>query len=415
MRRNLLRSLLEETPIVVTGMGAVTAAGASVEALWESVMAARVPAAFRSYTFGGRVEEVAVCGVEGPGDVPLFYPKVQRMDRSVQLAMVAVGEALGKAGLAESRKGLEVGVVMGSSRGPLEAVAAGLQSMEWERVPPTLAVNSSPSSAVGALAAGLGLQGPGMVVSAACASSAHAVGLAAEQLLLGKTDVMLALGSEALILPGVVQQFRAAGLLGSHEDPRLTCRPFDVTRNGLCLGEGAGCLVLETEESARRRGAAILGYLAGWGFCMGRGGRAGVEEDGGDLLEVVEEALGVAGVGAGAVDLIHLHGTGTRLNDKAEAGMVGRLLGRRAGEVPCLATKPVTGHCFGATPVLESILTLEALRRGRVPGRINCADQDLECGVHLAPSGGLQWKMRYGLLESLGFWGFRASLLFRRA
>ncbi|MGA1236211.1 MAG: beta-ketoacyl-[acyl-carrier-protein] synthase family protein [Limisphaerales bacterium] len=415
MRRNLLRSLLEETPIVVTGMGAVTAAGVSVDALWESVMAARVPAVSRSYSFGGGANEVAVCVVEGPLDVPLFYPKVQRMDRSVQFAMTAVGEALERAGLAESRKGLEVGVVMGSSRGPLESVTAGLQSVGQKRVVPTLAVNSSPSSSVGALAAGLGLQGPGMVVSAACASSAHAVGLAAEQLLLGKADVMLAAGSEALILPGVIQQFRAAGLLGSHPDPCLTCRPFDVSRNGLCLGEGAGCLVLETEESARRRGVAILGYLAGWGFSMGRGGRAGVVEDGVDLLGVVEEALGVAGVGAGAVDLMHLHGTGTRLNDRAEAGMVGRLFGKRIGEVPCMATKPVTGHCFGATPVLESIVTLEALRRGWVPGRINCMEQDPECGVCLVPSGGIRRTMRYGLLESLGFWGFRSSLLFCRA
>ena len=194
--------------------------------------------------------------------------------------------------------------------------------------------------------------------------------------------------------------------------PREPAGRFDVTRNGLCLGEGSGFLVLESAESARRRGAVVLARLSGWATGIDDSGRAGVDKTGAFLVEIATEALAVAGFDAGRIDAVNVHGTGTRLNDSAEARGFSALLGDRVAVVPCTSTKPVTGHCLGATGALEAAICVESLRASVVPPTANCLELDPECRLQMQRGMPRPMPLRHILSNSLGFWGYHAALIF---
>jgi 3-oxoacyl-(acyl-carrier-protein) synthase len=336
------------------------------------------------------------------------------MDRSVQLAWVAAKQACAAAGLDPSNDPAGTGLFLGSSRGPVGKVQEGFLRVEDRRYPPSLSADCTMASLSGALAQALDLHGPCSTLSATCASAAFAIGFAAEQILLGKANAMLAGGTEAPLVPALLAQLDAAGVLGSHADPARTCRPFDVTRNGLCLGEGSAFLVLESAATAARRGAVALARLSGWGTWLDTSGRAGASAAGTGLVIAATQALGLAGLTPDAVDYINAHGTGTRMNDAAEAKGVRTLLGDRATLVPCTSTKPVTGHCLGATPAIEAVLCLEALRHQTVPPTLNCAQPDPDCAVNAQPTHARPASLTHVLSNSLGFWGYHAALIFSR-
>jgi 3-oxoacyl-[acyl-carrier-protein] synthase II len=260
----------------------------------------------------------------------------------------------------------------------------------------------------------MGFQGPAATVAATCASAAFAIGIAAEQILLGKADCMLAGGAESPFEPVVLAQLHGAGVLASHSDARLACRPFSATRTGIVPGEGSGFLCLESAASAARRGARPLAFLSGWAYSLSDSGRTGVQEDGVDAAHAMREAMERGGIEVADVDYINAHGTGTRINDPAEARAIVSLFGSRATSVPCSSTKPVTGHCLGATPALEAILCVEALRRQIVLPTANCPDQDPGCPVNAETRGARPATLRTALSNSLGFWGYRAALVFAR-
>jgi 3-oxoacyl-[acyl-carrier-protein] synthase II len=355
---------------------------------------------------------VAVCEAAAPESAGVDLHPVRRMDRSAQLGWIAAVQALRMAGLDRGRDGREIGVLAGSSRGPLGRLAEGWARVGVRRYPPSLSADCTFASLTGVIAQACGLGGPSATVSATCASAAFALGFAAEQLLLGKAAAMLAGGAEAPLTPLVVAQLDAAGVLGSHPDPAQTCRPFDATRNGLVLGEGAAFLVLEPAAAAARRGAVPLARLAGWGLGIADAGRAGVGDEGEGLARAAGAALALAGLAPAALDHVNAHGTGTRLNDAAEARAMRRVLGGRAAVVPCTSTKPVTGHCLGATPALEAVIAVEALRRQVVPPTANCRQPDPECPVNPQPLCAQPTRLRHVLSSSLGFWGYHAALIF---
>lgn len=415
MNFGTLPSLLRQTPLVVTGYGAVSAAGSSPGSLWRAAAAGVSPAQWREFPLDGARRAVAVCGAP-PLDPasPVLHP-VRRMDRSAQLGWLAARQALDMAGLAENAAGLEIGVIAGSSRGPVARLAEGFARVGTRRYPPSLSADCTFASLTGVIAHAAGLSGVSATVSATCASGAFAIALAAEQLLLGKADVMLAGGAEAPLAPLVVAQLDAAGVLGSHADPARTCRPFDVTRDGLCLGEGGAFLVLETAASAAERGAAVLAVLSGWGAGVAEAGRTGVNADGRGLAATARRALALAGLAPDAVDYVNAHGTGTRLNDAAEARAMREIFGERAAVLPCSSTKPVTGHCLGATPALEAVIAVEALRHQVIPPTANCRQPDPECPINPQPLSARSARLRQVMSNSLGFWGYHASLIFSSA
>lgn len=414
MNQRLPARLLADTPVVVTGYGVATAAGNSVAELWQKALYGPSPAVLREYEIRGRLREFAVCAA--PEYEP-SHPRVnrfRRMDRSLQLAWVAATHARAMAGLDLANRAAQVGLALGSSRGPVGTAQEGFARVGSRRYPPRLATDSTLAAVCGALGQALGLHGPCLSISATCASAAFAIGLAAEQILLGKAHAMLAGGAEAPLSSTLLAQFDATGVLGSHDDPARTCRPFDITRNGLCLGEGSAFLLLESAVSAARRGAVPLARLSGWAMRLDHSGRAGINPAGSGCLAAAQQALELAGLSAEALDYINAHGNGTQLSDAAEARGLSQLLGSRSTIVPCTSTKPVTGHCLGATPAIEAVLCLESIRHQTVPPTLNCTELDPDCPIDPQPSGPRHIPLSHVLSNSLGFWGHHAALIFSR-
>jgi 3-oxoacyl-(acyl-carrier-protein) synthase len=414
MSVSILSGLLRDNPIVVTGMGGYTAAGNSVAALWAAASAGQSPAAWREFAFGTEHSCFAVCSApELDVSRPELHP-VRKMDRCVQMAWLAASQAWSHARLETAYPPERVGVMVGSSRGPLGKCAESFDLAGQKKFPPSLSANSTFACIGGALAQAFKLKGPSATISATCASAAHAIGLAAEQILLGKADAMIVGGTEAPLHFTVLAQLQAAGVLGFHKDARRTCRPFDVSRNGLALGEGSAFLILESAHAAAARHTMAYAKLAGWAFCLDDFGRAGVHKDGSGLLQVMQQTLQSSGLDAGEIDYINAHGTGTKLNDLAEACAIKKLFGDRASVVPCRSTKPVTGHCLGATPAIEAVLCIEALRRQQIPPTANCFEPDPLCPVNVQSLSAQSAKLTNVMSNSLGFWGYHASLIFSK-
>jgi 3-oxoacyl-[acyl-carrier-protein] synthase II len=338
---------------------------------------------------------------------------VRKADRCVQLAWLAADQAWRQAALAEIYPPARLGVMVGSSRGPADKRVENRLAGR-HKYPPSLSANTTFAVLSGALAQTFKLKGPGATVSATCASAAFVIGLAAEQILLGKADAMLVGGAETPLQPAVLAQLQSAGVLAEHAEAAHACRPFDRARNGLVPGEGGAFLILESAAGAAKRGAAVLAHLAGWSLSLEDSGRTGVDEAGAGLVRVMAEALQLAGLDAENIDYINAHGTGTRLNDAAEARAIGQLFGARAAVVPCSSTKPVTGHCLGATPALEAIICLEAMRHGMIPPTANCQQPDPACAIHMQPLIAKPAAIATVMSNSLGFWGYQASLIFQK-
>jgi 3-oxoacyl-(acyl-carrier-protein) synthase len=415
MNPSILINLLRDNPIVVTGMGCFSAAGCSVTELWETTVAGRSTAAWREFEMSDRRFRFAVCSapkldVSHPG----LHP-VRKMDRSAQMALLAAGQAWEHAGLAGAYPPEQIGIIAGSSRGPLGKIYESYNSIGRTKHSPSLSASCTFGSLGGMLAQTFKLRGPGATVSATCASAAFAIGFAAEQILFGKADAMLAGGAEAPLQPDLLAQLHASGVLGFHDEARLTCRPFDSTRNGLVPGEGGAFLVLESARAAARRGVRPLAQLAGWAMNLDNSGRVDVKEDGSGLIEIMRQALQMAELGPEQIDYVNAHGSGTILNDLAEARAIGKTFGDRAAIVPCSSTKPVTGHCLGATPAQEAVISIEALRHQMIPPTANCQEPDPHCSINAQPLTARPAQISTVMSNSLGFWGYHASLIFKKS
>jgi 3-oxoacyl-[acyl-carrier-protein] synthase II len=414
MSATLLAKLLRDNPIVITGAGSFCAAGDCVDALWRAVIAGKSLARWQEYGQEDPRERFAVCSAPDPD---VSHPEVhwvRKTDRCVQMAWLAANQAWNQAKLTGAYPSERVGVIVGSSRGPFNKRNEAQVPHGRRRYLPSLSANGTFASISGALAQSFKLKGPGTTISATCASSAFAIGLAAEQILLGKVDAMLAGGTESPLQHAILAQLQAAGVMASHEDASMACRPFDAGRNGLILGEGSGFLILESAHSAQARGAKPLARLAGWNISLDNSGRTGVDEGGAGLLQVMEQALELADYAPEQIDYINAHGTGTKMNDETEALAVTKLFGARAAVVPCSSTKPITGHCLGATSALEAVICLEALQRQMVPPTANCVQQDPLCNINVQPLTPATAKISTAMSNSLGFWGYHASLIFAK-
>jgi 3-oxoacyl-(acyl-carrier-protein) synthase len=411
MNPPLLASLLRDNPIVVTGMGAYSAAGDSVAALWRAAMAGRGLAEWREFTIAGQPQRFAVCSAPPIDSSAPALHAARKADRCAQMALHAASQALDHAALNGAYAPHRLGVAIGSSRGPLGKMEESFERLHRGVVLPTLSAQSSLGSLSGTLAQCFNLQGPGAVISATCASAAFAIGFVAEQILLGKADAMLVGGAEAPLHAVVVAQLQASGVLGSHEDAAKTCRPFHATRNGMVLGEGGAFLVLE--RLGARPDAKPLAHLAGWSMTTESSGRTGMREDGSSVVRSMQQALELAQMSPREIAYVHAHGSGTVLNDFAESAALARVFGERG--VPCSSTKPITGHCLGATPALGAVICIETLRHQKLPPAVNCAQPDPRCPVQLVTPETRPRPFTSVLSNSIGFWGYHASLVFSAA
>jgi len=409
----LLSDLLRQKSIAVTGMGAFSCAGDSVESLWREALAGRGLAAWRKLGDGKEPSPFAVCSAPWVDTSRPELRGVRKLDRSAQMAWLAAQQAMKQARLENVYAPERIGIMIGSSRGPL---GKWLESRPKGsgKIAPSLASDSTFGSLAGALAQAFKIRGPGATISATCASGAFAIAMGAEQILVGKADAMLVGGTEAPLHPELLEQLQATGIIGFHEEASQSCRPFDITRNGTALGEGSGFLILESATAAAARGVKALACLAGWATKLQDSGRTGIKPEGTALLETMKQALEAANLRERDISYINAHGTGTKLNDDAEAQAVKALFQNGARDVPCSSTKPITGHCLGATPALEAILSIEALRHQMIPPTANCRSQDPLCSVNVQALIARPAEISAVMSNSLGFWGYHASLIFTK-
>jgi 3-oxoacyl-[acyl-carrier-protein] synthase II len=410
--------------VLITGIGPVCAHGSDARTVWANLLVGRnavgpvARLAGAPVTFGAEVP-----GFSGAG---VLDPREEACDLAMQFVIVATHRALADAGLLDAgRSAFEAprsapaarcGAIVGTSRG----AAALLESshidfltrgakMVGRRVSPL----TTPGNLSGAVSKHFGLRGPACTVSAACASGAQAIGLGLDLIRAGRADLVVAGGTEACLTPFTMAMFVSTGILSRRTgDPARAARPFDRDRDGIVLGEGAAMVVLESEASARARGARAYCELRGWGASSDAHSLTAVPPDGEGLVRAIGLALADAGVAADDVDYVHAHGTGTRSGDPAETVAIKAALGPRARAVPVSSTKSMTGHLIGAAGGLGALVCAFAIAEGAVPPTLNLENPDPACDLDYVADGARRRPVRVALSNAMGFGGNNAALVF---
>jgi 3-oxoacyl-[acyl-carrier-protein] synthase II len=404
--------------VVITGVGAVTPLGHDVPSLWSALTAGR-SGIRRIKSFDTSAFETKIAGEVQDFDPARFFDRkdVRRADRFAQLAVAAATEAVAEANLETGIDRDRVGVSIATAAGGLESVvdtANTLRERGPNRVSPFFVTMYIANAASGLVSLRWGFRGPSLTHVSACASSSHSVGEAAEAIKRGQVDVMVAGGSEAVIVPVAVAAFsNMRALSRRNEEPERASRPFERDRDGFVLSEGAAVLVLEEAEHAARRGVKTYGELIGYGasddaYHMADPAPGGV---GGALS--MRAALANAGIAPEDVGYINAHGTSTPANDRAETQAIKEVFGDHARKVMVSSTKSMTGHLFGAAGALEAIICLLALRDGCIPPTINYDTPDPELDLDFVPNVARAAKVRVALSNSMGLGGTNGSLIFR--
>jgi 3-oxoacyl-[acyl-carrier-protein] synthase II len=404
--------------VVVTGVGAVTPAGADVDATFAAVLAAR-PATSTITTWDTADHEVTIAAsVEGFDPTALMPThEARRMDRASLLGLAATEEALARAGLGRGHDGAvdpaRVTVVIGSGVGgiaTLEDQIAVRVTRGPQRVSPLLIPMMMSNATAGLVAMRHGFQGTAMSVATACASGTNSIGVGLDLIRAGRADVVVAGGTEASITPTAIAAFSRMGALSRrNDDPAAASRPFDRDRDGFVMGEGAGIVILESAAHAAARGATVLGELAGYGSTADAHHITAPREDGLGAVACMVEALADAGIAPDQVAHVNAHGTSTPRNDEAEAAALVKLFG--AGGPPVTSTKGVTGHLVGAAGAVEAIVALWSARQGLVPPVANLHDPDVDPGADLVRGEPRSIAAGPALTNSFGFGGHNAALV----
>jgi 3-oxoacyl-[acyl-carrier-protein] synthase II len=407
--------------VFVTGTGVQSPIGNDTETFWKNLTAGMSGAApitrFDASDFGTRFAcEVKDFSTEGVID----RKDAKRMDRFVQFAVVAAHEAIRSAKLDLSSVNHDrIGVVIGSGIGGMETFEAqhtALLKRGPNRVSPFFIPMMISDMAAGQVSIQFGLRGPNFCTVSACASGAHAIGEALRLLRAGDADVIVAGGAEATITPMAVAGFGNARTLSKrNDDPTRASRPFDQDRDGFVIGEGAGLLVLETEEHARRRGAPLICELAGYGTSGDAFHMTAPSEDGNGAARAMQRALQDAGMAHGDVTYINAHGTSTPAGDPIEVNAVKTVMGDHVGNVMMSSTKSMTGHLLGAAGGLEAVVTSLTIQRGIVPPTINLDEPDPTCDLDFVPNQARQQAVKAALSNSFGFGGHNVALAMRAA
>jgi len=406
--------------VVVTGIGLVSALGVGTEATWEGVLGGRSGVGpvtkFDATAFAARI------AAEVKGFDPLQYvdkKDVKKMDPFIHYAIAASQAAVSDAGLVIGpENATRVGVFIASGIGGFGTIEREHQALLEggpRKISPFFIPAAIINLAAGQVSIRLGAKGPNLATSTACAASAHAVGEAFEMIRRGAADAMIVGGSEAAITPMGVGGFAAMRALSTRNDePERASRPFDKDRDGFVIGEGAGVLVLEELDQARRRGARVYAEVAGYGATADAYHITAPSEDGDGAVRVMAAALASAGVRIDEVQYINAHGTSTPFNDKLESLAIRTLFGAHADALAVSSTKSMTGHTLGAAGGIEAGLTALAVYHQTMPPTINQDTPDPECTLDYVP-----WKARtapitYAMSNSFGFGGTNAALLLRR-
>src|SRR5215213_9322070 len=416
--------------VVVTGMGMVTPLACGVEATWARLIAGD-SGARKIDTFDVSDITCKIAGMIPYGDGSngtynpdqWMEPKEQRkVDKFIVYAMCAARQALEHAGWKPTTPDEQntTGVMIGAGIGGVEGIAdtaVTLHERGPRRVSPFFIPGRIINLASGYVSIEHGLKGPNHAVVTACSTGSHAIGDAARLIAYGDAEVMLAGGTESPINRLSLAGFAACRALSTNfnDDPTRASRPYDRDRDGFVMGEGAGVLVLEEYEHAKKRGARIYAEVVGYGLSGDAYHITSPTEDGDGAYRCMQMAIKRAGIDVSDIDYINAHGTSTPLGDEIELKAVERLVGNAAGKLAMSSTKSATGHLLGAAGAIEAIFSILAMRDGVAPPTINLDNPSVETAIDLVPHAAKKRDIDIVLSNSFGFGGTNASLVFRRA
>ncbi|MCM8812603.1 MAG: beta-ketoacyl-ACP synthase II [Candidatus Omnitrophica bacterium] len=406
--------------VVITGIGVISPVGNTRDEFWNALCNGKNGAG--TVTFF----DVSAFSSKVDAEVKNFDPsrhinskEVKRMERFVQFAVVAAREAFGDSGLSlETSDPNRMGVLIGSGIGGLKIIEDQYRNY-LEKGPsrispfiiPMMIVNMAP----GQVSISLGLKGPNSCVATACASGGHAIGDAFKIVQRGDADVMVTGGTEACITPLGFGGFCAIKALTTrNDDPLHACRPFDRDRDGFLMGEGAGILILEEYEHARKRGASIYAEMVGYGMSGDAYHMTAPDPDGDGGVRCMAACVADAGLKPEQVDYINAHGTSTPLNDKIETVAIKRVFKDHARKLCVSSTKSMTGHLLGAAGGVEFIASVLAIKHGIVPPTINYQYPDPECDLDYVPNEARKQLICVALSNSLGFGGHNVTLAVKK-
>lgn len=406
---------LDQTKLVITGMGAVTPIGVGVPAYWQALTAGKCGIG-RITRFDASDLPVQIAAELKDFDPAAYMPKTlaRTMDPFMQYAFVAAEEALGDSGLDIAAAPDRVGIVMGTAMDGVTTVAGTQQAYDaGKRVGPRFVPMTIGNIAAAQISIAHGITGPSMTLNTACSAGGDAIMTAAMLLRTGEADAVLAVGGESILCPIVVAGLSQAHALSRrNDDPEQACRPFDADRDGFVIGEGGGALILETEEHARARGAHIYAELAGYANTADAHHVTAPHPEGAGAAACMRRALKRAGLTPSDIGYINAHGTSTGLGDIAETQAVKAVFGGRESAPPVSSTKSMTGHLMGAGGITESIACILAIRDGILPPTLHLAHPDPACDLDYIPNEARKTRITAAMSNSLGFGGQNSSLIF---
>jgi 3-oxoacyl-[acyl-carrier-protein] synthase II len=405
--------------VAVTGLGAITPIGGDARETWRAAVDGRSGIDWiRSFDASAFPVRIAA-EVKDFDPVSVASPKeARKLERNVLLAIGAAREAVADAKLDGAYDASRVGVLFGTAIGGFLGImeqAEVLRERGPERVSPSFLPNVLVDTASGQLAITLGFRGPNYAPVSACATGSTAVGEAAEMIRRGDADAVLAGGAEACMHPLILAGFCSMrGLAAEEEHPPRASRPFDATRAGFVMGEGAAVLVLEELEAARRRGAAVYAEILGYGASNDAHHLAQPDPESVGVAEMMRRALARSGVEPERVGYVNAHGTSTPLGDAAETKAIKDVFGEHAYRLAVSSTKSVTGHCFGAAGAIEALMCVRAVHEGVLPPTINYEHPDPECDLDYVPNEARRARVDVALSNAMGLGGHNGCVLVGR-
>lgn len=406
--------------VVVTGLGLVTAVGHDVPTTWQSLLEGKSGADYIKKFDASDFSVKFACEVKDFDPLSFLEKKeARRMGAFTHFALAASDEAVKNSGLVIDDSNAEmVGTYISSGIGDFWAIEREHEKLLTsgpDRVSPFFIVSAIVNLASGNVSIRHGAKGPNSATATACSAGAHAIGDSFRLIERGDADAMICGGAESAITPMSVAGFASMRALSTrNDDPKTASRPFDLERDGFVIGEGAGILVLEELEFARRRGAKILGEIVGYGMSGDAFHVTMPDESGSGAVRVMERALQDAGISPDAIDYINAHGTSTPYNDKFETLAIKQVFGERAYKIPVSSTKSMTGHALGAAGGLEAVFSVKVLNENIVPPTINYTTPDPDCDLDYVPNAPREHKAEYVLSNNFGFGGTNACLIFKR-
>ena len=410
-----------QTRVVVTGLGAVSPVGNDVETCWKNLLAGksgigpvtRFDATDYRCRISGEVKGLEIESILGSKEA-------KRLDMFCHFAVAASDEAIAQAGLEESNKldPTRIGVIVSSGIGGLTTTEEQIRTLVSQgptRVSPLSIPMLISNMASGYVAIRNHFQGPNLCIVTACASGLHSIGEAYWMIVRGDADIMVCGGAEAVVEPFSLSAFGCMKALSTrNDDPERASRPFDKDRDGFVPGEGAGIVILESEEHAKRRGANILAEIVGYGLSGDAYHITAPPPDGEGLQRAIKMAFCHANRPLDELDYINAHGTSTHLNDKIETLAIKGVFGEKAKQIAVSSTKSMTGHMLGAAGGFESVVCIKSILEGIVPPTINYMTPDPECDLDYIPNTARELDVKLALNNNLGFGGHNASVLFAR-